>query len=163
MSSGYSFCMVTPLRQVFTTCTTVFNNHKLCVVPTQCIYVLHTILTINSINQLFFVIQTQCVGFQVLTAVIMNSSTFRDITPCSPIKFNGRLTFNGPHCVIFQNIELLERQCVPYEVRTNLSILLRRTSMFRRATIVSSWAISGNFSVFCPFQHDKLSHSAFLF
>jgi hypothetical protein len=28
------------------------------------------------------------VGFEVLTAVVMNNSIFWDITPCSPLKFN---------------------------------------------------------------------------
>jgi hypothetical protein len=30
------------------------------------------------------------VGFEVLTAVVMKSSVFRDITPCSPLKVNSR-------------------------------------------------------------------------
>jgi hypothetical protein len=30
------------------------------------------------------------VGFEVLTAVVMNSSVFWDIMPCSPLKVNRR-------------------------------------------------------------------------
>jgi hypothetical protein len=31
------------------------------------------------------------VGFEVLTAVVMESTIFRDITPCSPLSVNRRL------------------------------------------------------------------------
>jgi hypothetical protein len=31
-----------------------------------------------------------CVGFEVLTAVVMKSTVFWDITPCSPLKVNRR-------------------------------------------------------------------------
>jgi hypothetical protein len=42
------------------------------------------------------------VGFEVLTAVVRKSSTFWDITPCSPLKVNryfggiGRFHLQGP-------------------------------------------------------------------
>jgi hypothetical protein len=31
------------------------------------------------------------VGFEVLTAVIVKSTIFWDITPCTPLKINGRI------------------------------------------------------------------------
>jgi hypothetical protein len=31
-----------------------------------------------------------CVGFEVLTAVVMKSSMFWDITPCNPLEINRR-------------------------------------------------------------------------
>jgi hypothetical protein len=36
-------------------------------------------------------IMRSCVGFKVLTAVVMESTIFWDITPCSPLKINRRL------------------------------------------------------------------------
>jgi hypothetical protein len=36
------------------------------------------------------------VGYEVLTATVMKSSTFMDITPCSPLKVNRR--FGGTQC-----------------------------------------------------------------
>jgi hypothetical protein len=38
-----------------------------------------------------------CVGFEVLTAVVMKSSNFWDITPCSPLKVNRRF---GGTCLL---------------------------------------------------------------
>jgi hypothetical protein len=38
----------------------------------------------------FKVIQLDCVGSAVLTAVVMNSTIFCDITFCSPLKVNRR-------------------------------------------------------------------------
>jgi hypothetical protein len=38
-----------------------------------------------------------CVGFEVLTAVVMKSSIVWDITPCSPLKVNRR--FGGTCCL----------------------------------------------------------------
>jgi hypothetical protein len=38
-------------------------------------------------------------GFEVLTAVVMKSTTFWDITPCRPLKFNRR--FKGTYYVCF--------------------------------------------------------------
>jgi hypothetical protein len=35
-------------------------------------------------------IMNRSVGFEVLAAVVMNSTIFWDITPCSPLKFNRR-------------------------------------------------------------------------
>jgi hypothetical protein len=40
--------------------TTCFDIPKLCIVPTQCIHVLHMVLTVNSINRLGFVTETGC-------------------------------------------------------------------------------------------------------
>jgi hypothetical protein len=40
------------------------------------------------------------VGFQTLTAVIMKSTIFWDITPCSPLKVKGR--FRGAYCLHLQ-------------------------------------------------------------
>jgi hypothetical protein len=37
-------------------------------------------------------------GFQVLTAVVMKGTIFRDITPCSPFKVNRR--FGGTYASI---------------------------------------------------------------
>jgi hypothetical protein len=34
----------------------------------------------------------QDVGFEVLTAVVMKSTIFWDITPCDPLKVDGRFT-----------------------------------------------------------------------
>jgi hypothetical protein len=42
------------------------------------------------------------VGFEVLTAMVMNSPIFWDITPYSPLK----VTLNGLHSIIYQKIEL---------------------------------------------------------
>jgi hypothetical protein len=36
------------------------------------------------------------VGLDILTAVFMKSSVFRDITPCSPLKVNGSLGLTYP-------------------------------------------------------------------
>jgi hypothetical protein len=63
------------------------------------------------------------IGFEVLTAVVRNSSVFWDITPCSPLEINQcprwnmpppkrRLTLNGLRGVIWQKIELLKRTLV---------------------------------------------------
>jgi hypothetical protein len=63
---------------------------------------------------------TKNIGFEVLRAVIMNTSIFWDITPCSPLKVNRRFggrqrrnvpskrrfTFNGIHGVISKKIGL---------------------------------------------------------
>jgi hypothetical protein len=40
------------------------------------------------------------VGFEVFTAVVMKSSIFWDITPCSPLIFNQR--FRGTYCLILR-------------------------------------------------------------
>jgi hypothetical protein len=42
-------------------------------------------------------IKTFCIhaGFEVLTAVVMNNTTFWDITPCSPLSVNRR--FGGTY------------------------------------------------------------------
>jgi hypothetical protein len=42
-------------------------------------------------------INSSCVGFEVLTVVVMKSSTFWDITPCSALKVNH--CFRGIHCL----------------------------------------------------------------
>jgi hypothetical protein len=50
--------------------------------------------------------------FEVLSAVVMKSSVFWDITPCSPLKVNQhlrgtcQLAFNRLHNIISQKIEL---------------------------------------------------------
>jgi hypothetical protein len=98
------------------------------------------------------------VGFEVLTTVVMMSSIFWDITPCSPLKVNGRfggtggsachllsrwfptrlilrtwrwrrhvppkgrLTFNGLHGVIFQEIELCCQKHLPSYQASGISI-----------------------------------------
>jgi hypothetical protein len=41
------------------------------------------------------------VGFEVLTAVVMKSTIFWDITPCSPLKVNRR--FGGTHRLHLQS------------------------------------------------------------
>jgi hypothetical protein len=38
---------------------------------------------------------SNCEGFEVLTAVVMNSTIFWDITPCSPLSVNPR--FGGTY------------------------------------------------------------------
>jgi hypothetical protein len=38
-----------------------------------------------------------CVGFEVLTAVAMQSTIYWDITPCSPLSVNRR--FGGTYCL----------------------------------------------------------------
>jgi hypothetical protein len=53
----------------------------------------------------------RCVGFEVLTVVLMKISVFWDITPCSPLKDSHippkrRFTLSGPHGVISQEVEL---------------------------------------------------------
>jgi hypothetical protein len=40
------------------------------------------------------------VEFEVLTAVVMKSTIFWDITPCSPLRVNRR--FGGTYCLRFQ-------------------------------------------------------------
>jgi hypothetical protein len=40
------------------------------------------------------------VGFKVLTAVVMNSTIFWDITPCSSLSLNRR--FGGTYCLHLQ-------------------------------------------------------------
>jgi hypothetical protein len=37
------------------------------------------------------------VGFEVLTAVVMKSTIFWDMTPCSPVNFNRRFGGTNPH------------------------------------------------------------------
>jgi hypothetical protein len=41
-----------------------------------------------------------CVGFEVLTAVVKKSTIFWDITPCSPLSVNRRL--GGTYCLHLQ-------------------------------------------------------------
>jgi hypothetical protein len=41
-----------------------------------------------------------CVGFEVLTTVIMKSAIFWDISPCSPLSVNRR--FGGTYCLYLQ-------------------------------------------------------------
>jgi hypothetical protein len=41
------------------------------------------------------------IGFEVLTAVVMKSSSFWDITPCSPLKVSRR--FGGKHRLYLQD------------------------------------------------------------
>jgi hypothetical protein len=63
---------------VITICTTCFNVlHILCV----CVRALCTALRIN---------KRYFVGFEVSTAVLMNSIIFWDMTPCSSSSFNRR-------------------------------------------------------------------------
>jgi hypothetical protein len=45
-------------------------------------------------------LQTVEVGFEVLTVLVMKSSTFWDITLCSPLKVNG--SFTEPCCLYLQ-------------------------------------------------------------
>jgi hypothetical protein len=40
-------------------------------------------------------------GYKVLTAIVMNSAIFWDITPCSSLKFN--LRFGGKYCLHLQD------------------------------------------------------------
>jgi hypothetical protein len=44
------------------------------------------------------------VGFEVLTAVVMKSTIFRDITPCSPLKVNRR--FGGTYRLNLQGLRI---------------------------------------------------------
>jgi hypothetical protein len=46
------------------------------------------------------------VGFKVLTAVVMESTIFWDITPCSPLKVNGR--FGGTYHLYLQGRRIRE-------------------------------------------------------
>jgi hypothetical protein len=46
-----------------------------------------------------FVKKKFSVGFESLTAVVMKSTIFWDITPCSPLKINRR--FGGIYCLHF--------------------------------------------------------------
>jgi hypothetical protein len=39
----------------------------------------------------------KCVGFEVFTAVVMKSTIFRDMTPCSLLSCNRR--FGGTYCL----------------------------------------------------------------
>jgi hypothetical protein len=43
---------------------------------------------------------TNFVGFEVLTAVVMNNTVFWDVTPCSPLKVNRR--FGGTYRLLLQ-------------------------------------------------------------
>jgi hypothetical protein len=52
------------------------------------------------------------VGIEILTEVVIKSSNFWNITPCSPLKFNRRFggtsMFSEDGSVISQNIELFQ-------------------------------------------------------
>jgi hypothetical protein len=48
------------------------------------------------------------VGFEVLTPVVMNSSVFWDITPCSPLKVNRRL--RGTYRLHLQGLRITEQE-----------------------------------------------------
>jgi hypothetical protein len=48
------------------------------------------ICVLSRLNGLDFVVEKNFVGFEVLTAVVMRSSIFWNITPCSPLKVNRR-------------------------------------------------------------------------
>jgi hypothetical protein len=74
----------------------------------------------------------KCVGFEVLTAVVVKSCIFWDVTPCSPLKLNRRFggtcrlhlqgrrisqarnqreaggKLNGLHAVTSQKVELFK-------------------------------------------------------
>jgi hypothetical protein len=56
---------------------------------------------------IIYIIKSIYVGFEVLIAVVMKSTIFWDIAPCSPLKVH-RSTFNGLHGVVSQNIVLFE-------------------------------------------------------
>jgi hypothetical protein len=69
-------------------------------------------------------------GFEVLTAVVMKSSVFWDIMPCSLLKVNQhfggtcryfplkrQLTFHGLQGVISQKIEVLIREKLGLEMK----------------------------------------------
>jgi hypothetical protein len=43
-----------------------------------------------------------CVGFEALSAVVMKSSLFWDITPCSPLKVNRRFVSEEHVASIFR-------------------------------------------------------------
>jgi hypothetical protein len=47
-----------------------------------------------------FLLAKKCVGFEVLTAVVMNSTIFWDIMPCSPLSVNRR--FGGTYYLHLQ-------------------------------------------------------------
>jgi hypothetical protein len=71
------------------------------------------------------------VGFEVLTAVVMKSTIFWDITPCSPLKvnwrFRGRISrARNHHDIILLNKEwnLLDEEGTVFVVyKTNVSVL----------------------------------------
>jgi hypothetical protein len=44
-----------------------------------------------------------CIGFEVLTAVVIKSTIFWDITPCSPLSVNRR--FGGTHRFHLQGVK----------------------------------------------------------
>jgi hypothetical protein len=51
---------------------------------------------VQNSHEIIWKINVECLGFEVLTAMIMKSSIFCDISPCSPLKikrrFGGRAT-----------------------------------------------------------------------
>jgi hypothetical protein len=48
-------------------------------------------------------------GSETLTAVVMKCTSFRDITPCSPLKVSGR--FGGTNRLIFSSTTKVEAIC----------------------------------------------------
>jgi hypothetical protein len=67
----------------------------------MCKAVLSIVILINYADAKWIVLETLMkqnighVGFEVLTAVVMKSTVFWDITPCSPLKANRR--FGGTY------------------------------------------------------------------
>jgi hypothetical protein len=66
-------------------------------VTAQCVH-LYACSNSKTAGRIF--IKTDTEDFEVLTAVVMKSSTFRDITPCSPVIVNRR--FGGTCCLHLQ-------------------------------------------------------------
>jgi hypothetical protein len=102
------------------------------------------------------------VGFEVLTAVVMNSIIFRDMTPCSPLSFNRR--FGGTHrlhlngillaiCLLAGLLNLFlrpwrRRRYVPPKRRLKLHGVIPQNMILFNLVYTSSWL---HFKIEWPF------------
>jgi hypothetical protein len=68
------------------------------------------------------------VGFEVLTAVVMKSSVFWDITPCSPLKVNRH--FGGTYRLHLQNIRISKQEASVKQVANRREMQTRKSVPF---------------------------------
>jgi hypothetical protein len=54
-----------------------------------CEFLLSQKMVLINYSNLHFVSKVKCVGFYVFTAVVLKSTLFWDITPCSPLKVSS--------------------------------------------------------------------------
>jgi hypothetical protein len=70
---------------------------------------------------------TVCLGSEVLTAVIMKSSVFRGVTPCSPSKFNRRF---GGTCYVHLQGRKISRSRTQREASSKQIVKMEPTCSF---------------------------------